>query len=93
MRLVIVGEVRGAQAAGLEPDQGVVVAAVRVGPTLLAAEVPDGNVADDWHGGGDDGVPIVGVDGARTRNATVVAWVWLRDDGRVIVRTRCGQPR
>jgi hypothetical protein len=46
LHLEVVGEVPGAQAAGLEPDKGVVVAAVRVGPALLAAEVPDSNVAD-----------------------------------------------
>src|SRR6266536_5043910 len=47
LHLEVVGEVPGAQAAGLEPDKGVVAAAVRVGPALLAAEVPSGNVADD----------------------------------------------
>src|SRR5436190_13565442 len=46
-RLEVVGEVPGAQAAGLEPDEGVVVAAVRVRLALLPAEVPDSDVADD----------------------------------------------
>ena len=47
-RLEVVGKVPGAQAAGLEPDEGVVVAAVGVGLALLAAQVSDSNIADDF---------------------------------------------
>jgi hypothetical protein len=44
---LIIGEVPAAQKAGLEPDEGVVVAAIRVGPALLVAEVSDCDLADD----------------------------------------------
>jgi hypothetical protein len=47
VRLEVVGEIPGAQASGLKPDEGVVVTLVCVRSALLAAEVPDGNVADD----------------------------------------------
>jgi phage terminase large subunit-like protein len=41
-----------------------------------------------------EGAPIVvGVDGARTRDTTAVGWAWLRDDGRVLVRSRVWSTR
>ena len=43
----VIGEVPRAEATGFEPDQGVVMAAVRVRPALLVAEVPDSDLAND----------------------------------------------